>query len=82
MAALAPNTVKSTTIENGLLEIAQRLQVAEQAFSAPEGQTQPNRVNVTVNSDTRLATITATLPLDIGVDGTTGQLTIEAAEYC
>lgn len=81
MAALAAGAVKSTTIENGMLEIAQMLQNAEQAFVPPAGTNPPNRVNVTYNTDTKTVQITANLQLESAFTAT-GEVTFQAAEYC
>jgi hypothetical protein len=81
MAALAPGAVKSTTIENAMLEVSQLLQNAEQAFVPPTGTTAPNRVNVTYNTDTKTVQITANLQLETAFTST-GEVTFQAAEYC
>jgi len=81
MASLAPSTdIKSVTLENGLLEIAHKLQSAEQATVVPEGQALPNRINVTYNTDANTATISATLPITVSI-ATDGKPQFLATEY-
>lgn len=81
MAALLNTDIKSTTLEGGVLELVQLLQVAEQNFVPPTGTPQPNKVQLIVNTDARTATISATLPLTLTV-GTDGSLKTIATEYC
>lgn len=81
MAALAADEIKSTTKENGLLEAAQLLQAAEQAYVPPQGATAPNRVQVAVNTDAKTVTVTATLPITFTSDST-GKMVIAADTYC
>lgn len=81
MSALAPTDIKSTTKEAGFLELAQLLQTAEQNFVPPSGEVQQNRVQVAINTDTKTATISATLELTSAVSAT-GQIQFSAVEYC
>lgn len=81
MAALAPSTdIKSTTLENGMLEVAQKLQAAEQATVVATGQAQPNRVQVSFNTDAKTVTISATLPITASF-ATDGKVQFLADEY-
>lgn len=81
MAALLNTDIKSTTLEGGVLEMAQLLQVAEQAFVPPSGSAQPNKVQLTINTDAKTASISVTLPLDLLVSPT-GAITVIAEPYC
>lgn len=78
MAALAPATdIKSTTLESGLLEVAQKLQMAEQAVTVnPQ-----NRVQVSFNGDGKTVTISANLAVSAVTDAT-GALKLIADVYC
>lgn len=82
MAALVPGTggdIKATTIEQGLLEMAMRLQLAERnPTSNPDAV---NNLTFTINTDTSEATITATIPLTQAVDPATGAPTFVADPY-
>lgn len=82
MADFTPANLKSTTVEGAFLEITQLLQSAEQTFTPAPGEPQPNRVALSISTDANTASITATLPLEVGVSATTGALTVTAAEYC
>ena len=76
MALLTPATdIKSSTIEGGLLEIAQLLQAAEQAVTPAV-----NRIQITYNTDTNLVSITASLPIAATV-GSTGKIEFVATPY-
>ena len=80
MAAFLNTEVKSTTLENALLEIAQMLQNAEQAYDPPAGTAQPNRVQIAINTDTKLVFISANLSC-IPTISATGAISFTADEY-
>ena len=80
MASLASGKMKSTTLENNVLEAALRLQVAEIAFVPPTGTAKPNRVQITINDDTGIVTIAASLEV-LRTIGTDGAVTYTAKEY-
>jgi hypothetical protein len=81
MAVLNAGDVKSGTKENGLLEMAMMLQDAEDSFVPAAGEVKQNRVQLSINVDSGLATISAVLPLTtvIGSDGSVRHL---AKTYC
>lgn len=60
-----------------LLEAALSLQASELAIPA---ETRPNNVTVTFDSEAATATLTATLPISVAVNGT-GQAVIQAVDY-
>jgi hypothetical protein len=76
MAALTAANIKSTSLEGGILELVQLLQVAELALSPAQ-----NRVQLTINTDTNIATIALQLPLAASVSTTDGSLKYTAAPY-
>ncbi|MEO1211082.1 MAG: hypothetical protein AAFX78_16270 [Cyanobacteria bacterium J06638_20] len=80
MAAFVPADITSATTEGALLQIAQKLQEEEQNYTPAEGVARQNRVNVAINTDTGLATISATLPVTT-VLGAGGAMTVTAVEY-
>lgn len=60
-----------------LLEAALSLQTSELAVPA---ETRPNNVTVTFDSEAAQATLTATLPITVAIDGT-GKAVIQAVDY-
>lgn len=80
MAAFNPADVTADTLEGAFFQIAQLLQAAEQTYVVPEGTARANRVQVAVNTDTNLATISGTIPVATTV-GAGGAVTIVATEY-
>ncbi|MEX0271738.1 hypothetical protein AB3R30_21680 [Leptolyngbyaceae cyanobacterium UHCC 1019] len=81
MATLLNTDIQSTTLEAGLLEIVQLLQTAEQAFEPDPGIAKPNRVQLTINTDAKTASISVTLPLNLVVSDT-GAIIAAAEPYC
>jgi uncharacterized Zn finger protein len=81
MAALAAGTMKSITLENNALEAAFRLQAAEIAFVPAVGVTKQNRVQVSINDDTGLATISMSLEVDRAIEAD-GSVKYTAKQYC
>lgn len=80
MAAYNAANVTATTLEGALLQTAQLMQQAEQTYTVPDGQTRANRVQVAVNTDSGLATITATIPIT-ATPGAGGAIAVVATEY-
>lgn len=80
MAAFTPADVTATTLEGALLQVAQLMQAAEQTYVVPEGTARANRVQVSVNTDTGLASISGTIPVAVKV-GAGGVVSIAATEY-
>lgn len=80
MVAYDPGAVTSPSLEGALLQVAQLLQTAEQFYPGPDGGPKPNRVNVVYNTETNLATITATLPINLN-PGIGGAITVAATPY-
>lgn len=80
MATFAVANFTGTTIEEHLLQAALAAQKAEQAYPVAEGAARQNRVNVTVNTETNLATITATLPISTELTAS-GYVGVHATEY-
>ena len=81
MAALAAGIMKSTSLENNALEAALRLQAAEIAFVPAAGATKQNRVQISVNDDTGIASISMSLEVDRVID-TDGSVKYTAKQYC
>lgn len=75
MAALPAGGLKSVTLEDTLLEVAQLLNAAEQAAVPPQ-----SRVAVSLSTDSNLVTISASLPIMPTISAT-GALTIATTEY-
>jgi hypothetical protein len=80
MAVLAAGTMKSTTLENNALEAALRLQAAEAAYIPATGVTKPNKVQISINDDTGIATVSMQLQVSRTFEAT-GAITYTAAEY-
>ena len=80
MAAFDPANVTATTLESAFLQIAQLLQEAEQIYTVPDGTARANRVQVAINTDTGLATLSGTIPIAVTV-GAGGAVSIAAVEY-
>lgn len=80
MAALTPANLKSTTVENALLEVAQILQVAERNTPPDVNGVVPDNVQISVSVDALSVTITANLPVLV-TQNVNGQMVITAAEY-
>lgn len=80
MAAFEPANVTATTLEGAFLQIAQLLQEAEQNYTVPDGTARANRVQVAINTDTGLATLSGTIPIAVTV-GAGGAVSIAAVEY-
>lgn len=66
----------STTLEGQFLEIAAALQSAEQAVT---GDTQPNNIQLTIDSDDNEASVTAALP--VAIANNAGKLEVTAEAY-
>lgn len=80
MATLTPGTggtLKSTTIEGTLLEVAVLLQQTEEAVTTDPI---PENVNVSFDTNDGTATISATLPITVAFDAN-GKPVITAAPY-
>ena len=80
MAAFNPTDVTAATLEGAFLQIAQLLQEAEQNYTVPDGTARANRVQVAINTDTGLATLSGTIPIAVTV-GAGGAVSIAAVEY-
>lgn len=80
MAALDKADITATTLEGGLLQVAQMLQYVEQNYTLTEGTPRANRVNIAYNSETNLATVTATLPIMISTNPE-GGVSMSATPY-
>lgn len=80
MAAFDPANVTAATLEGAFLQIAQLLQEAEQNYTVPDGTARANRVQVAINTDTGLATLSGTIPIAVTV-GAGGAVSIAAVEY-
>lgn len=80
MALFTPADITATTLEGAMLQLAQLLQAAEQEYTPAEGAARQNRLQLTVNTDTAVATIAVTLPLVVDV-GAGGAIAITAQEY-
>lgn len=76
--AILPGSPKERTIEGILLEVATVLQrVESNELYNPDKK---NLINVIIDSDTKIATITARLPIDFFINGQ-GQQVYKAREY-
>lgn len=80
MALFTSTDITADTLEGAMLQLAQLLQSAEQEYTPAEGVARQNRVQLTVNTDTAVATIAVTLPLLVDV-GASGAISITAEEY-
>jgi len=80
MAALTPSSLKSTTLENGLLEVAQLLQIAERATPPDPNGLVPDNIQISVSVDALSVSITANLPITVSQNAS-GQMVVTAAEY-
>ena len=80
MAAYDPANVTATILEGAFLQTAQLMQAAEQTYTVPEGTARANRVQVAINTDTGLATISGTIPVSVTVEAG-GAVSIAAVEY-
>ena len=65
----------SGTLEGGFLELATLLQKAEVADSAA-----PNNIQLNINTDTGVASITASIPVSLDTDAS-GNTSLTAVEY-
>lgn len=77
MAAFAGSDLKSTSLENALFEVAMKNQITESnSINAPKNK---NAVQVTIDTDRKVAVINATLPIVLSVNATTGnpEFTVE-----
>lgn len=81
MAALAAGIMKSVTLENNALEAAFRLQAAEIAFVPAAGETKQNRVQISINDDNGLATISVSLEVARSIEAD-GSVKYVAKQYC
>lgn len=70
--------LSSTTVENALFEAASYVQGLER--SPDHNPQNKNYVNVTIDTDTAIATITARLPIFFNVNAR-GGLTVSISEY-
>lgn len=75
MAVLPVGGLKSTTLEDTFLEVAQLLKIAEQAVVPAV-----SKVTLTVNSNSNIASISANLPV-VSTISATGAVIIAATEY-
>lgn len=75
MAALPVGGLKSLTLENTMLEVAQLLQTAEQTATPPQ-----TRLTLNINTDANVASISVNLPI-APIISSSGALTITATEY-
>lgn len=80
MAVLAAGDIKSTTLEAGALEVAQKLQAAEQSMVVAEGATRPDNVSISFSTDSNTVSVSFTLPITTVIDGT-GKLEISVVPY-
>lgn len=80
MAVFNPTDVTATILEGAFLQTAQLMQAAEQTYTVPEGTARANRVQVAINTDTGLATISGTIPVSVTVEAG-GAVSIAAVEY-
>lgn len=80
MAAVTVANLKSTTLENALLEVAQLLQVAERATPPDVNGVIPDNVQISVSVDALSVSITANLPILV-TQNTSGQMVVTADEY-
>lgn len=80
MASLNTANLKSTTLENGLLEIAQMLQIAERATPPDANGVVPDNVQISVSVDALSVSITANLPIAVSQNAS-GQMVVTAQEY-
>lgn len=79
MAALTGAALKSTTAEGLALESLMQLQAIER--TAARNPDNRNFVTGTYNSDTGIYSGTFSFPVNQAIDATSGNLTLEAAEY-
>lgn len=80
MALVVPGngTIKNNTVEGLLLEAAMMCQALEaNPLANPDKK---NYVNVVINTDTKVAAITANLPIGYG-QNSVGQILINATQY-
>lgn len=80
MAVLGAGDIKSTTLEAAALEVAQKLQAAEQAVVPAEGLTAPDNVSISFSTDTNTVSVSFTLPITTVIDAT-GKLEISVTPY-
>lgn len=77
-APLAPGTdIQASNVPAGLLQLAILLQKAEELV--PE-DTRPNNITVAFDAEENTASVTATLPISITLDGS-GQPVVTATDY-
>lgn len=75
MSTLTTTSLTATNLAWAMLEAAYKLQIAETALTV-----NPNLVTINLNDDTRLVTITASLPALFGFDAN-GNVTVTATNY-
>lgn len=70
----AAPTLSADNLPGAFLEVTQLLQAAEQALDPVE-----NKVNLTVNTEAKTATVSATIDITHGISG--GDVFIAAVDY-
>jgi len=80
MAALAAGDLKSATLEGAALEIAQRLQAAEQAVVPATGLGVPNNVSISFSTDSNSVSVSFTLPI-VTTISSTGTISVSVVPY-
>lgn len=81
MATITPGTggtIKSSTAEGALLESAIYVQTLEADTSSNPNK--KNFVNVTINTDAKIATISGSLPIEFSQNAA-GQIIVQAVTY-
>lgn len=81
MAQFDPALISTPLLEAAFVELAMRLQRAEQQFTPAPGDKQPNKIQITLDTDLKQVKITAILPIEFGFRSLGGAIQIAAVEY-
>lgn len=80
MAQFNPALITTNLLEAAVVELCMRLQRAEQQFTPANGDRQPNKIQVSIDTDAKTVKISATLPIEFGfVSG--GSIGVVGVEY-
>lgn len=79
MAAFTGAELKSTTLENGFFELANRIQITEQ--DSAKNTSGKNVMQITIDTDRKIATVQANLPLITTINSTTGAVEYRVESY-
>lgn len=80
MAQFNPALITTNLLEAAVVELCMRLQRAEQQFTPADGDRQPNKIQVSIDTDAKTVKISALLPIEFGfVSG--GSIGVVGVEY-